>query len=219
MYREIDTTIFEKILTTTPPAITPEIAAWCRDITPRQTPLYVDHQPSPESEVRECFNNVRRHSALHGGELVYGWAIWEWTDVFIEAEHHAVWQSPTGLIDISPHECRTDGILFLPDPDAPYDYINFTRRDNVRRSLSTNPSVQAWLDESAALARVLESHSVGKEYRMSQAQFAQLEARGRRIEQLKGDIYFDLARRSGVNSPCFCRSGKKFKKCCSRYFR
>lgn len=58
-----------------------------------------------------------------------------------------------------------------------------------------------------------------KEYRMNQRDFLQLQAIEDRKADLKKQIYFHLARSRGPNDRCFCRTGLKFKKCCSRYFR
>ena len=58
----------------------------------------------------------------NGGGFQYGWQIWEWPDVMIEAEFHAVWNSPQGiLIDITPKQIDTHKILFLPDANRTYE--------------------------------------------------------------------------------------------------
>jgi hypothetical protein len=60
--------------------------------------------------------------ARDGGEILYGWAIWEWPRVFIEAEHHAVWSKGGCLTDVTPQVPPADTILFLPDTERAYDY-------------------------------------------------------------------------------------------------
>jgi len=220
MFREIDTTIFDTVLSGTPSAITRPILNLCADIPGGGAPEFIQHQPGPGAVVRECFNNVVDRVRLLGGDFVYGWAIWEWPGVFVEAEHHAVWRSPDGvLIDITPHEYPTHGVLFLPDPSATYDFQGFKRRDNVRRALIDIPAVTEFLQISAHTFQILEEASVGKEYRFSPRDLQQLQAMEDHRAQLKGSIYFHLARSKGPNDICFCRTGKKFKKCCSRYFR
>lgn len=219
MYSEIDTTIFEKMLSGTPSEITTEILDLCGGIVAGGIPEFIAHVPAKGAVVRECFPNVMDRVAVDGGELVYGWAIWEWPGVFVEAEHHAVWRSPDGLIDITPHEYPTKGVLFLPDPSATYDFEGFTRRNNIKRATTDLPAVSEFLALSDLIFQKLEVSSVGKEYRLSQRDLFQLQAMEDRKNQLKGNIYFHLARGKGPNDVCFCRSGKKFKKCCSRYFR
>lgn len=220
MFREIDTAIFETVLSGTPLAASPQIVDLCAEIATGVEPEFILHEPSQDAVVRECFNNVAERVRRIGGDLVYGWAIWEWPGVFIEAEHHAVWRSPDGvLIDITPHEYPTHGVLFLPDPLATYDFKGFTRRDNVRRPASPLSAVAEFLSVSELIFQKLESSSVGKEYRLSPSDLNQLQAMEDRKSQLKVSIYFHLAKGKGPNDVCFCRSGKKFKKCCSRYFR
>lgn len=195
MFREINIEIFDTVLSGTPGYLSPEILLLSNEIAPDALPEIVAHHPAPGAVVRECFPNVIERVRTHGGELVYGWAIWEWPEVFIEAEHHGVWRSPEGmLIDITPHEYPTDGVLFLPDPSATYDFDNFTRRDNVRRAVTTLPAVAEFLDLSALSSRKLESVSVGKEYRMSERDLLQLQAIEDRKTALKKQIYFHLAR-------------------------
>lgn len=39
-----------------------------------------------------------------GGRLITGWGIWQWDNILVEAEAHAIWESPDNqLIDITPH--------------------------------------------------------------------------------------------------------------------
>jgi hypothetical protein len=65
--------------------------------------------------------------------MVTGWAIWEWPKVFIEAEFHAVWCSPTGeFLDLTPRPLLSEHILFLPDATLKYDGRQI---DNIRRAL------------------------------------------------------------------------------------
>jgi len=75
---------------------------------------------------------VEEQILLHGGSMRTGWAIWEWPNVFIEAEFHAVWQCPTGeLRDLTPRALLSQHILFLPDSTTKYDGRQV---DNVRKA-------------------------------------------------------------------------------------
>lgn len=219
MYREIDRTILEMIKTGNPSALRPDIIALCAGIAPDQSPQFIEHRPAPTAIFRECFPNVLEQIKAHGGELVFGWAIWEWPGVFIEAEHHGVWLVDGTLVDVTPHECPVTQVLFLPDPSSPYDFANATRRNNIKRAIHPAPVVQEWLDVTDTIYNKLEACSVGLEYRLSprdQRQLAELQAHS---DELKLEIYSLLAHQTAVNDPCFCASGRKFKKCCARFFR
>jgi hypothetical protein len=51
---------------------------------------------------------------------VSGWAIWTVPGIYLEAEHHGVWQNKRGdLIDVSPQMNAGRRLLFLPDPNVP----------------------------------------------------------------------------------------------------
>jgi hypothetical protein len=73
-----------------------------------------------------------------GGEIVYGWVIWQHGNYFIEAEHHAVYRRSDGsLVDITPG--TTKRVLFLPDPSAVYEFGTTKQTDNVRVPLINDP--------------------------------------------------------------------------------
>ncbi|MEQ8903552.1 MAG: hypothetical protein RID11_12235 [Roseovarius sp.] len=57
-----------------------------------------------ESDAGNCFNNVKRHVLMNGGDILTGWSVRFWPRVFFEAEQHAVWHNPDGdLFDVTPH--------------------------------------------------------------------------------------------------------------------
>ncbi|MEY4269496.1 MAG: hypothetical protein RLZZ58_712, partial [Pseudomonadota bacterium] len=107
--------------TTTPAAVTDRIRRACRAMAPHE-PIYVASIPDPDSRPSWCFANVAKRVARDGGTILHGWAIWQVAGLYIEAEHHAVWQADDGaLTDISPQFAAPSTILFLPDPDTHYD--------------------------------------------------------------------------------------------------
>jgi hypothetical protein len=112
----IHPSVLVKPYTRTPAAITAAIRHLCQEISPDYEPRFVEISPEPGSKPNECFSNVETKIKDDGGELVYGWAIWEWPRVFVEAEHHAVWRNGGGLVDVTPHVPLSERILFLPDP-------------------------------------------------------------------------------------------------------
>lgn len=69
-------------------------------------------------ETHNCLVNCMVQQKYHGGDIVFGWVIWQDTTIrFCEAEFHCVWRDLTGgLFDITP---RVDGekrVCFVPDP-------------------------------------------------------------------------------------------------------
>jgi hypothetical protein len=107
--------------------------------------VFVDVSPKPGCRPADCFLNVLRKVQREGGHIQYGWSIWEWPKVFVEAEHHAVYEAPAGSPwrDITPCERRSAKRLFLPDDTATYDFENEgILRENKRLALSDDPLIE-----------------------------------------------------------------------------
>ncbi|MGY4403863.1 SEC-C metal-binding domain-containing protein [Bradyrhizobium sp. USDA 3315] len=168
--------------------------------------------PEPSAVAGECFSNVAAKVARDGGTLLYGWTIWEWPRVFVEAEHHAIWKSNGKYVDITPHVNNEDQILFLPDPQRVYDFRGKKRLLNRKKSLGVFASAENWIEASDHLHNSMEEHSVGSEIRMKRTTLTALWESARNAQ---AQVLIDLASTTKVNSPCFCNSGKKFKKCCA----
>lgn len=80
----------------TPAGISEKVLELCRKIAPGSSPLFLDITPEPGCKPLDCFENVRRMVTKNGGRMQCGWAIWEWLQVLVEAEHHAVYDPETG---------------------------------------------------------------------------------------------------------------------------
>ena len=128
--------------TTVPTSITPQLLQLCGGIA-SGVPVWVQVVPSPSAEPRECFPSVREMVERQGGRIVYGWALWECRPIFVEAEHHAVYEQSTGSpwIDVTPHVPPIRRILFLSDDNATYDFGTTDVRDNFKMSTVDNPMV------------------------------------------------------------------------------
>jgi hypothetical protein len=109
------------IVETTPLAVTARILEFCRGIDPTTAPIYVPVQPEPECIVDDCFFNVADEVALRGGNIQYGWIIWEFPTILLAAEFHAVLEREGRLLDITPKRDGEERILFLPDSTRKYE--------------------------------------------------------------------------------------------------
>lgn len=204
--------LFKKSYTTTPRKLGTDVMEFCRGINADAAPFYIPVKPAPDAQPSECFNNVADRVARDGGSLVYGWLIWEWPRVFIEAEHHAIWEKDGMLVDITPPINGEEKILFLPDPASTYDFAGQKRRINIKKSLGRFTSVPDWIRAADLLQRTIEVHSVGNQFTINRDRLSML---ARNVQQSLGAVFIDLARNTGPNERCFCLSSKKFKKCCS----
>jgi SEC-C motif len=175
-------------------------------------PRFVPTTPVDGAEPNDCFPLVERHVAEHGGSICYGWTIWEWAGVYVEAEFHAVWQSPSGEIrDVTPKPLPVSQILFLPDPSRTYEGRQV---NNVRRPLSSNPDVAEFLAAADAEFEFMNRGARGQHgaIPVSASEAAELETIRERRELAYARIVAKLPQ-PGRNDPCPCGSGKKFKKC------
>lgn len=131
-----------------PDTIDAATLAFCAGIAPA-APVYVPVRPEPGAKFIHCFENSETAARVHGGEAVYGWAIWRWPGRWFEAEHHAVWRGPdNALVDVTPQTGDPVRILFVADPSAPYDPSTFRR--NIMAPDAGNPQAREYLALVAA---------------------------------------------------------------------
>jgi len=122
----------------TPRSIRPSLLHFCNSIVVNQQPLYVEVNPLLNQPVNECFTVIPKHIATHGGKQIFGWTIWEWLNVMVEAEFHTIWCTDDVMVDISPKEddimqiLFRNKVLFLPDPCRKYEGRQV---DNIRKPL------------------------------------------------------------------------------------
>jgi len=102
---------------TTPRRISEKIADYCKELTGNEA-SYHAVTPDSSSIVGLCFHNVEDHINQFGGEVQYGWAIWEFPNIFLTAEFHAVVNQDGKFIDVTPQSLGEKRILFTPS-DSP----------------------------------------------------------------------------------------------------
>jgi hypothetical protein len=194
---------------TTPKKIDELLRSFGRSLKKDAPLLYVDVRPATGAQPLDCFNNVPRCVEAEGGTQLFGWVIWIWPGVFVEAEHHSVWRKVDGtLSDPTPRQQGETRVLFLEDESLLYDFEKERRRDNVRAALTQDRAVTAYLDASAEFHAFMEAHSDGL---LIRAPKNEIVTRARR----NYDLLVVLRRRYlKPNDHCPCGSGNKLKKCC-----
>ncbi|WP_345193681.1 SEC-C metal-binding domain-containing protein [Kistimonas scapharcae] len=185
------------------------IEQFCSEISDEK-PVYLELEAEPYCVPLECFPNVDLKIKKDGGTKVYGWQIWIWEDVFVEAEFHSVWKSDDGTLkDITPKTDSTKRILFLPDSKIVYEGKQV---DNIRKPLSKNPLIRDYINTHKARFSLQNfgdrayKHELtleGEEYEI----FRWLLTWQTTLQNMLGD---NLTK----NSRCPCGSGNKFKSCC-----
>ena len=209
--------------TRTPGKITEQIITLCNEIDKSQQPYRVPVKPESWAEPKECFFNVKAKVEKDGGKIQFGWAIWEWPNVMIEAEFHAIWISPQNTpIDITPNAANMQKILFLPDCEFEYDYsTDYYRVPNIRRPLSNNPLVLDLIRVKEEIFACEENHFHGKWINPDNPAVELLEELNRKNFSIQVRLMSQSRPKPGRgkpgrNIPCSCSSGLKFKKCCGK---
>ena len=95
--------------------------------------------PESGSIINNCFYNVSNKIAEDGGEIVYGWKIWDRQE-FWEAEFHSVWRKDEKLLDITPQ--YVDEILFFEDESITFEGFPV---DNIRMNFTGNPVIEDYI--------------------------------------------------------------------------
>jgi hypothetical protein len=200
----------------TPDNITARIRELCQQVSPGAEPVFIRIAPDPGCKPLDCFECVRRKVEREGGRIQYGWAIWEWPHVYVEAEHHAVFEPPGGLpcLDITPSaSSEIKRRLFLPDNTAVYNFENEgILRDNFRLALSDDPLIQEFFAAASKRSAILNAIP-GVNVTVNDVDEGTL-TRISQAEQLMDELLLALAMKyTPQNAPCFCGSGTKFKRC------
>jgi hypothetical protein len=187
---------------------------FCELINPGIRAQHVPVRPAVDAVELECFWNVRREVERGHGRIAYGWAIWIWPGISIEAHHHAVLDGDEGLIDVTPWTPPCDQILFLPQPNLPYDFEERSRVSHVRAALSRTPLVREWLGAADTIDQILEHHSEGDRHVMPERVFMEVQRLGRMKDAMRLAIAKTQVSQASRNGPCPCGSGRKTKHCC-----
>lgn len=196
-----------------PPGITSGVRSFAREISGGENPRYVPVVPVAQGRLADCFNNVRRQIQCAGGGIQFGWALWLIPQIMIEAEHHAVWQSPDGkLIDVSPYPRPLRKTLFVPDARYPDDGKPI---DNIRKAIYDHPLVDEFISRGRRKYELLhETHAdvpVGGEVHLSWDEYERIFPN--ELEFGRAFMSLVVARRRGED-PCICGRDRQFRRCC-----
>jgi len=132
-----------------------DLAKFCGQLAAGGAPVTLPRLAPPEARPTDCFETVVQKVAEQGGAPCYGWTLWEWPGLFLEAEFYAVWRDPAGALhDITPRPGDSRTVLFLADPLRIFDG---RRVKAVRQALVSDPAVLGFLracdDEFALINR------------------------------------------------------------------
>jgi hypothetical protein len=179
-----------------------------------KTPVWVPVRPAKGAIPHECFFNVPEYVKRHGGEVQYGWTVWQCANLFIEGEFHSVWKSPNGeLVDPTP---KTDGenrILFIPDGRHVWNEV---RVDNRRLALLDRPEIHDFIKLCMEETDFVNEYMKSKKIEPGQ-QYEAPPGYHERFEMGKGQLSLKMAGYiRPTNATCPCDSGRHFCNCCGK---
>ena len=127
---------------TTPTVLSRELLALCAELVAGGAPVNLVRGAPSDARPVDCFETVERRITEQGGSACFGWVLWEWPKLFLEAEFYSVWRDGEGrLHDVTPR-VGPSHILFVPDPARVFDG---RRVQSVRHALTQDPAVAGFL--------------------------------------------------------------------------
>lgn len=194
----------------TPQSIDENVSRLLQQIDSKSTPVYLDVRPEPDAKVLQCFASVEKKVKRNGGKAVYGWQIWQ-TNLLVEAEFHAVWQSPNNtLVDITPKQIfPIHQILFVPDPTKSYTGASI---DNIRLNITNNPLVDEFIAISESIFLFLnKGERTHEDIITLDVQEASIY---KTLEDIKAGVMLMINQgATSKNVKCYCGSHSKYKHC------
>ena len=195
-----------------PKDLFPYVIEFTKFVSPNNNPFFIEITTNFGSVIKECVKNVENYIKLHRGEKVFGWKIWEWYGIMIEAEFHTVWRSPSGeLQDITPEDQPFKRVLFLQDTTLEYKEEQV---DNIRKPLNDSPDVEEYIKAHQSLFEFMnrgDRKSQHGEIDLTNEEMTEWSEVQRNILKLEMKITDSVPKR---NDLCRCGSGIKSKKCC-----
>jgi hypothetical protein len=172
---------------TTPPTITLQIEAFAASLC-SEKPIRLPVKSDPFGLYGWCAYGVSEKVRADGGNVGFGWTIWEWPRVLLTAEFHAIWIAPNGdAADITPKPHGEREIVFVPDRTYPPDFDFALRPLNKRVRLYKAPDrVSIVADKIAQMSRNQ------KEYESARAEKARLSLQEWMLGKVPNDDLPDL---------------------------
>ncbi|HEU4325421.1 MAG TPA: SEC-C metal-binding domain-containing protein, partial [Roseiflexaceae bacterium] len=159
----------------------------------------------------DCFNNVLAKVKSDGGNIQYGWIIWEWPNLFLEAEFHAVWITPDGnYMDITPRQINIPQILFLPDDENIY---SGNQVESKFHRLSEKREVKIYIDLMRERFNILNKEKYKNKRKIILDQIDEMLYQNV-TTSINATARAMLKIRVAPEEECPCQSGTLYRECC-----
>lgn len=194
---------------TTPSKVTEKVMQLCNQVVPGLEPDYIPVMVQKWCLPSDCFLNVEKMVREQGGKQVNGWVVWQWVNILIETEAHAIWENSDGkLIDITPHDNNEKNILFLRDDALIY---SGKKIKGIKMALTNSALASEIIQIAQEIENIKCEYKPGTEVTIKELQWRLAPFASRQME-IMNIINQDVK----GNEFCPCQSGMKYKKCCGR---
>jgi len=185
----------------------------CKKVTIDTKPIFVSIEPVGGARENKCTYNCEDYVETNGGEIVLGWKISEWKNVFFEFIGHAIIKNENGPLCITPSRYEENRLLFLEDPSLTFDFCDKNARlPSQTINISKHQEVAALIEIEERIKQIKCKYPVGsgvlRLYGNDASTITALENEKNTL------IPLILKKTTHHNDKCFCGSGKKYRKCC-----
>lgn len=184
-----------------------KISELCLEIGKHGTPIYIPSIPEDKIERHDCTRAVKQKIVRDGGEARFGWLIWQWANIVLEASAYIVWKDETGnLFDVTPKETKYESVLFIPA-----SVCDGVKLMNKRIPITDSALIKELVEISDKCETVLQKSTCTSQ--------VDKEVLGNILsyKKRKDEIMRIVSRKAERNELCPCGSGIKYKKCCGYY--
>ncbi|QES88847.1 SEC-C metal-binding domain-containing protein [Rhizosphaericola mali] len=201
----------KKLNKMTPQKITFTVTKFIDSLNATHEPILLDVEAEEGAEERDCFPVVQKKVEKEGGRMIMGWQIWQFKDLYIEAECHAVWEDKNeDLHDITPKPESVKKILFVEDSNLIYDDKQI---ENIILNTSNNKLVDDLIEVSHAIFKFDNKGIRAETYNLSDILNSEQVDYKTYLWTMREMITSILQNKGSRNSKCPCNSGKKFIEC------
>ena len=174
-------------------------------------PFYVHIISEQEAQNGFCYENVLGKIKKSAGSIVYGWYFREY-DYMIEAEFHAIWKSPEGLlIDITPpQDPILKQILFVIDESRNF---NIKYREPFRFNTTLNELVDDIIELESVKFKFEGSCYDENGVRKTDLNQNALQMTWNIIMYTSEGVEKLFKAGGNLDTNCFCNSGIRYKSC------
>ncbi len=195
---------------TIPKLSDPFLQRLLRLVNASHEPIMVNVLPEPGAVINDCFNIVQKKILSSGGKRICGWQVLK-TKFVIEAEAHAVWETPNGeLLDITPKLVPSPQTIFVEDEGLIYEGKQI---NNYRLNITKNSLVD---DLIKVCEHIFEFENRGERANHSDLTPLLNDEQKRYwigLQQWRNNLILFLDNGSTENSLCYCNRGLPFIDC------